>query len=331
MNENERKVRARENWLNTYQDLGSITKASKKLGISRSTIYRWIYRYNQEGKSGLSDKSRRPKKLANQKVDLNLEEEILLVRKKRNWGPQRISTFFFRKKRIKVSPMTIWRVLSMHNVKPVLKRRKKNDYKRYDKSIPGERIQMDVTKLRPKAYQFTAIDDCTRLKVIRVYPNKRADSAVDFLGEVLDSFPFPIQRVQTDWGTEFFNFKFQEELHEHFIKFRPIKPKSPHLNGKVERTQQTDKSEFWRLIDLTDLSLDLKLLAKEWETFYNYKRPHSSLGGKSPWQKFKEAEKRVPIQPEVTDLFWESNEQVYARNAEYWALIKKRNNALETR
>jgi transposase InsO family protein len=330
MNENERKIRARENWLKTYQDLGSITKASIKLGVSRSTLYRWKNRYNQEGKSGLSDKSRRPKNLANQKVDLHLEEEILTIRKKRNWGPQRISTFLLRKKGIELSPMTIWRVLSKHNVKPVLKRRKKSDYKRYNKSIPGERVQMDVTKLRPKAYQFTAIDDCTRLKVIRIYPNKRADSAVEFLGEVLDSFPFPVQRVQTDWGTEFFNFKFQEELHEHFIKFRPIKPKSPHLNGKVERTQQTDKSEFWRLLDLTDLSLDLKLLAMEWETFYNHKRPHSSLGGKTPWQKYREVEKTVPIQPEVTDLFWESKEQVYARNAEFWVLIKKKNNSLKT-
>jgi len=152
----------------------------------------------------LSDKSRRPKKLANQKVDLHLENEILTIRKKRNWGPQRISTFLLQKQGIELSLMTIWRVLSKHNVKPVLKRRKKSDFKWYNKSISGERVQMDVTKLRPKAYQFTAIDDRTRLKVIRVYPNKRANSAVDFLGEVLDSFPFPVQRVQTDWGTEFF-------------------------------------------------------------------------------------------------------------------------------
>jgi len=323
MKENERKIRARENWLKTYQDLGSITKASRKLGVSRSTLYRWINRYNQEGKSGLSDKSRRPKNLTNRKVDAKLEETILSIRKKRNWGPNRISTFLLRKKGIKLSPMTVWRVLSKHNVKPVLKRRRKADFKRYSRPIPGERVQMDVTKLRPKAYQFTAIDDCTRLKVMRVYPNKKADSAVHFLGEVLDSFPFPVQRVQTDWGTEFFNFKFQEELHEHYIKFRPIKPRSPHLNGKVERTQQTDKAEFWRLLELKDLSLDFNLAAMEWETFYNRKRPHSSLSGKTPWQKFKEVEKSVPIQPEVTELFWESNEQVYARNAEFWSLIKK--------
>jgi len=57
------------------------------------------------------------------------------------------------------------------------------------------------------------------------------DRAVDFLHEVLDMFSFPIQAVQTDWGTEFFNDHFQKELMKHFIKFRPIKPRSPHLNG----------------------------------------------------------------------------------------------------
>jgi len=322
MNDNERKIRARENWLKTYQELGSISKASRKLGVSRSTLYRWINRYNQEGKSGLSDKSRRPKNLVNQKVDAKLEETILSIRKKRNRGPNRISTYLLRKKGIELSPMTVWRVLSRNDVKPVLRRKKKSDFLRYSKDIPGERVQMDVTKLRPKAYQFTAIDDCTRLKVIRVYPNKKADSAVDFLGEVLCSFPFPVQRIQTDWGTEFFNYKFQEELHEHFIKFRPIKPRSPHLNGKVERTQQTDKSEFWRLLDLKDLTQDLNALALEWEKFYNRKRSHSSLNGKTPWQKFREVEKLVPIQLEVTQNFWDSEEEILPRNYNYLSFLK---------
>lgn len=45
-----------------------------------------------------------------------------------------------------------------------------------------------------------------------------------------------------------------------FIKFRPIKPRTPHLNGKVERSQQTDKTEFWNLIDLSDKTLDLNMI-----------------------------------------------------------------------
>jgi transposase InsO family protein len=277
----------------------------------------------------LSDKSKRPHKLANQKVDSDIEKFILELRKKRNWGPQRISNHLFWKKKIKISPMTVWRVLSKHDVKPVLKRRKKSDYKRYNKYIPGERVQMDVTKLRSKAYQFTAIDDCTRLKVIRVYPNKKASSSILFLGEVLDNFPFPIQRIQTDWGTEFFNYDFQHELHEHFIKFRPIKPKSPHLNGKVERTHQTDKAEFWSLIDLTNTSLNLNKLAQAWQDFFNHKRPHSALNGKSPWKKYLENKDKIPIQPEVTQEFWDSDEQILPRNSTYWNYIKSKHKSLK--
>jgi hypothetical protein len=119
-------------------------------------------RFNSEGDYGLSDKSKSPKKLVNQKVDSSLENEILEIRDKRNWGPQRISTSLMRKKGTKLSPMTIWLVLSKHKVKPVLKRRKRSDFKRYSKLISGERVQLDLTKLKSKAYQFTAIDDCTR-------------------------------------------------------------------------------------------------------------------------------------------------------------------------
>lgn len=126
---------------------------------------------------------------------------------------------------------------------------------------------MDVTKIRAKCYQFTAIDDCTRLRVLRLYSEKTAANAVLFFGEVLNTFPFPIQRIQTDWGTEFFNDALQEELMVHYVKFRPIKPRTPHLNGKIERSQQTDKAEFYSLLNLKDLSLPLEKLLAEWENF----------------------------------------------------------------
>ena len=100
--------------------------------------------------------------------------------------------------------------------------------------------------------------------------------------EILEHFPFPIQRVQSDWETEFFNASFQEELMVHFIKFRPIKPRSPHLNGKVERSQQTDKVEFYNLLNLKDTAINLPKLLAEWEHFYNHKRPNSALEGKTP-------------------------------------------------
>ncbi|MFV9895171.1 MAG: integrase core domain-containing protein [Rickettsiales endosymbiont of Dermacentor nuttalli] len=64
---------------------------------------------------------------------------------------------------------------------------------------------------------------------------------------------------------------------EHFIKFRPIRPGSSHLKGKVERLQQTDKVEFYNILDLKDAEFDLTKLLVEWEYFYNHKRPHSAL------------------------------------------------------
>ncbi|MCL1655466.1 IS481 family transposase [Elizabethkingia miricola] len=324
MNKQQHQVKARKDWLKIYLESGSVTKTALRCGIARSTLHRWIKRYKEEGEQGLSDKSRRPKTLTNTKVTKEIESIILDLREKKRWGAARISIHLLRKGII-LSAMTVWRVLYKHKVNPVVKRRKKSDYKRYSKEIPGDRVQLDVTKIRNKAYQFTAIDDCTRMKVIRIYPNKKAESTINFLGEILDTFYFPIQHIQTDWGTEFFNYSFQYELHEHFIKYRPIKPRSPHLNGKVERTQQTDKSEFWSLVDLSDSDLDLNALAIEWQEFYNKKRPHSSLNGKTPWEKLQSLEHLIPIQPDVTTKFWDSNEVILPRNYTYLSYIKQKN------
>lgn len=324
MTEKERKIQRRCKWLKIYAETGSVTKTALRCGIARSTLYRWIKRHKEYGEKGLSDKSQRPQRLANMKVTPKIESLILELRETRRWGSQRISNHLLRNK-TSISAMTVWRVLRRHEVKPVVRRRRKSDYIRYNKEVPGERVQMDVTKLRTRAYQFTAIDDCTRLKVIRVYPNKKASSTILFLHEMIADFPFPIQRVQTDWGTEFFNYDFQCELHEHFIKFRPIKPRTPHLNGKVERTQQTDKTEFWNIIDLSDKSLDLNSMALEWQDFYNLKRHHSSLGGMTPWQKFKSVESLVPIQPVVSEAFYESEEEIIPHNYEYLNFCKRKN------
>jgi transposase InsO family protein len=70
---------------------------------------------------------------------------------------------------------------------------------------------------------------------------KQASSTLAFIEQVLAAFPFPIQRLQTDRGKEFMARIVQKRLMELHIKFRPTKPRSPHLNGKVERTQRRMK------------------------------------------------------------------------------------------
>lgn len=95
--------------------------------------------------------------------------------------------------------------------------------------------------------------------------------------------PFPIQRFQTDRGREFFAAKLQERLKEYCIKFRPDKPASPHLNGKVERSQKTDNAEFYAGVDHSTTDLNERLA--EWQHYDNRKRPHSAHNAKTPTER----------------------------------------------
>ncbi|QHT65338.1 IS481 family transposase [Rhodocytophaga rosea] len=316
-------IKARETWLKVYQDLGSVAKAARRCGIARSTLYRWIERFKELGKEGLKDKSKRPHKLFRLKVTEEQEQLILSIRKKYKYGQKRISAHLLRHHGLKLSSTTVWRILHKHQVAPVKKTRRSTKRKRYNRPVPGDRVQIDVTKIGPKCYQFTAIDDCTRLRVLRLYPDKTADRSLTFLKEIIKAFPFPIQRIQTDWGTEFFNYLFQEALADHCIKFRPIKPRSPHLNGKVERSQQTDKVEFYSVLNLKDKSLNLTGELTQWEEFYNKQRMHSSLQGKTPWEKYLEVQQQVPTHEQIRQLYAQKKEDILARNYTFIQWKKK--------
>ena len=318
MTTKQRQIKARETWIRCFEELGSVSKAARKCGIPRSTLYRWIKRYKAESNEGLQGKSKRPKKLARQKINEQLEELIKSIRTEFKFGPQRIRIHLLRIHNLDISTATIWRVLKKNDVPIIKKYRRQNEYTRYSRPIPGDRVQMDVTKIGPKCYQFTAVDDCTRLRALKLYPNKKAESTVDFLGYVLDVFQFPVQRVQTDWGTEFFNDLFQYELAEYFIKFRPIKPRSPHLNGKVERSQLSDKSEFYAAIPFKERTMDIAPKLLEWQNFYNHKRPHASLNGKTPYEKYLELEHLIPIQPDVTAKYWEKEVEIIPRSSKWY-------------
>jgi transposase InsO family protein len=102
---------------------------------------------------------------------------------------------------------------------------------------------METCKIAPGVYQYTAVDDCSRYRVLGVFSRRTAAITLIFLDQVFEEMPFPIQRFQTNRGREFIAVKVQKKMMENGIKFRPNKPGSPHLNGKVERSQRTDKDE----------------------------------------------------------------------------------------
>lgn len=168
-------------------------------------------------------------------------------------------------------------------------------------------------KIAPGLIQFTAIDDCTRLRVLGLYPRRTAVYARRFLEErVLEEFPFPVQRIQTDRGGEFFGQEFQLALRANAVKFRPIRPRSPHLNGKVKRSQQTDLREFWPSVSLDDPRLGE--LLEEWQFYYNWFPPHSALKGRTPMERCIELAETTPLHEDLEDTYDASREPLRIRN-----------------
>jgi transposase InsO family protein len=137
-----------------------------------------------------------------------------------------------------------------------------------------------------KRSQFTAIDDATRVRAMKIYTRHNQSSAIDFVDYVVDKFPFRIREIRTDNGHEF-QAKFHWHVEDKGIRHAYIKPSSPQLNGKVERSHRSDEQEFYQLLTYKgDVDLEAKL--EEWERFYNFARPHGAFNGKTPYEALRE-------------------------------------------
>lgn len=308
--------KTRLTWIELYQEVKDAGIVCRRCGISRPTLRKWLQRYKEKGIEGLTEHSRRPHKIV-KKVSTDQENIILSLRNERKLGVRRVQSEIKRLNGISLSLATIHKIFKQNDIPYLQKKRHyRKTAKRYNCKLPGERVQMDVCKIANGLYQYTAIDDCTRYKVLALYKRRTATNTLDFLDQVMDRMPFPIQRLQTDRGQEFFAYEVQERLKEYAIKFRPIKPASPHLNGKVERTQRTDLDEFYSSIDIKSPRLEEEL--RYWEHYYNWDRAHSSFGGKTPNEKYVELMFKTPLYGEVSQKYDPSKEHIlvhsYNRN-----------------
>lgn len=315
-------IKLRLNWIKLYEQLGHAGQVCDHYGISRFTLRKWWRRYKQFGEDGLNDIGRKPKTSPLQKRSEMSDALILSLRNDRKLGARRIQSELKRLHNISFSTATIHKVLKKYKVGSLnLKRHYRKQIKRYSCRIPGERIQMDICKIANDLYQYSAIDDCTRYKVLALYKKHNALNTLDFLNHVIARIPFPIQRIQTDRGKEFFAYSVQDRLKELKIKFRPIKPYSPHLNGKVERAQRTDLDEFYSSIKLNDPDLIAKLMS--WEEYYNKHRSHSSLNGKTPYEKYEELKHNIPSIKEIHARYDSSKELIAVHNYKDDQLVKQ--------
>lgn len=136
-------------------------------------------------------------------------------------------------------------------------------------------MQMDTMKIGPGMYQYTLIDDYSRFVYAEIYPTRSAKSTLEFLEFAEDSLVYPIVRLQTDNGSEFTAAPVWDYLLENCIRWRPIAPGKPHLNGKVERVQRTIWDELYSRLNLKTANVADEL--GDYLIRYNYRRIHGSL------------------------------------------------------
>ncbi|WP_412517448.1 IS481 family transposase [Actinomadura madurae] len=284
---------------------GNVAMTCRYFGISRQAYYIWYRRYQAEGVEDLRTRSKRPHTSPNA-THVEVVGKIIYLRQNYHFGPEKIAMYLKRYHDITISKSGVWRILKRLDMGrlPASQRYKRHDkrWKRYEKQLPGHRLQIDVKFIEPiagaatgrrggrnKYYQFTAIDDCTRLRVLRIYPTLNQKTAIQFLDYVLSRLPFQVEVIQTDNGAEF-----QSAFHWHVldkgIAHTYIKPRTPRLNGKVERSHRIDAEEFYAMLDgvLIDSAEVFNDKLREWEDYYNYDRPHGGLGGQTPYERLKQ-------------------------------------------
>ncbi|NIR00360.1 MAG: IS481 family transposase [Gemmatimonadales bacterium] len=279
----------------------NVSQACREFGVSRKTYYKWRKRLKEAGGDtrALRDRSRRPHAHPRQATP----------------AQQRLISRFYRRRRWRKHLVRLWwhlhthhgLTLGVHGAYKVLKRagllapqrRRRRKPKPYEAmSQPGERIQIDVkhTGRRDRwgrqLYQYTACDEYSRWRLLHLYQEITPQSSVDFFARVQAAFPFPIECIQTDHGTEFtYDFlpqataphPFTEYLQCQGVRHKLIRIATPWHNGKVERSHRTDEEEFWRLFQLRSVPEAHRRLAR-WNHRYNTDRPHGALGWKTPTQ-----------------------------------------------
>lgn len=284
---------------------GGWDEIQELVGISRATYYRWTKELRQRGLKGLKPKSKRPKRLRRKVLwSPELLSRVEALRKENpTWGRWPI-WLTLRKEGFRVSERTVGRMLvylerhgRVESVASFLartrrdgaKRRVKRPYakrkpKAYEVQRPGDLVQVDTltVTLGPGEVvrHFSAIDLSSRFSLARVHRRATAGLLAEFLRELVSRAPFSIRAVQVDGGSEFMA-EFEQACQSLGVELFVLPPRSPKLNGHVERLQRTFRDEFYTRLLPTRIS-ELQVELDAYLDDYNRRRPHMALGGLAP-------------------------------------------------
>jgi len=302
-----REANKRLQWFDYYEHHSRNARLTcRYFGISPQTFYRWKRRYNPNNLESLEDRSHQPKRVRRPTWTGEQADAVLKVREEYpRWGKDKLKVLLDRQGH-RLSASMVGRILGNLKHRGVLvepianqvsarKRPRSRPYairkpKDYQASVMGDIVQLDTMDLRPLPgvilKHFTAHDVVSRWNVMDVRMSASATTAAQFLETIKQRMPFRIKAIQVDGGSEF-QALFEAECQRQGIKLFVLPPRSPKLNGGVERAHRTHTEEFY---EITDSAFDLAEIRHEllkWECVYNTIRPHQALGYLTP-QKFLE-------------------------------------------
>jgi putative transposase len=291
-------------WMDFYRRCDNVARTCRHFGISRQTFYRWQRRYDPLDLTTLEGRSHRPHHRRQPTWSFHLLEKVLTLRLRfPRWGKDKLAVLL-RKENIAISTSMLGRILTSlkrqgrlvepprTGVPGSRRALRPRPYavrkpKQYAVSRPGDLVQVDTVDVRPIPgvvfKQFTARDVVSRWDVIQAHSRATAQNAALFLDTLQIRMPFPIRALQVDGGSEFAA-EFEQACQQRGLHLFVLPPRSPKLNGAVERANRTHTEEFYQV---THFSLEMNKLnheLRQWEKIYNTVRPHQSLGYLTPQQ-----------------------------------------------
>ena len=291
-----------------------VVDVALRYGVARQTVHTWLRNYAAKGLAGLVDGSSKPLSCPHQMAP-EVEARIVELRREHpGWGPRTIG---HRLEREGVEPVpgrsSIHRCLVRHGlIDPQKRRRRRSDYRRWERSRSMELWQMDVVGgLRladgSEAKVVTGLDDHSRFCVsAHVVARATARPTCEALSLAMRRHGVP-EQILTDNGKVFTGrfgpgtgeVLFDRICRENGVRHLLTAPRSPTTTGKVERFHRTLRREFlngrvFESIEAAQAALDA------WVEHYNHDRPHQGIGMVVPWERFRLAAAE-PVEPEPVD------------------------------
>lgn len=288
-------------WFDFYRSHSeNASLVCRYFGISRDTFYRWKKRFNPRVLQSLEfdPKTRRPHRLRMMQVSEYIRSRIYAIRKDDPEKSKYEIQTELRSEGVFIGQSAIQKIVSGYpellntQHRKRVKRHRNFKIARIKAAIElrekdlGSLVQVDTkyfSILGNKYYIFSAVDCKSRYGFIYPYTTISSRSGKDFIRRVKEYFPFPIQAINTDNGSEYL-LEFHKEVISWGIPHFFTDPHCPKQNGRVERFHQTAEYEYFNYQDLYPGIDLLKEHCMLFNTKYNTKRYHRSLGYKTPMQ-----------------------------------------------